>query len=81
MFQGESSDECPNSTTVDSEGLHSCEKCNILHYLLYPESTNLTPVTDNYESKMADQKTEDLILSLDMTDMDIEQPDRLGPLG
>ena len=74
MFQGEETRECVYSNRVNSEGLHSCELCNDLHHVLYPDCTNQFLVTDNEkESTMEMSKADDLILSPNAEDMDTAQ--------
>ena len=82
MFQASEVHSCPNSETIDSDGLHSCFSCNVLHYALFQNAAEAAEITETNKTDLSEstmsniEKPEDAldILKIHPTadDMEIE---------
>ena len=83
MFQAEEKSGCVNANRVDSDGIHSCDQCNPLHHMLYPNDVNKSGTDSNHnlfpenESSIKMSSANDaLMLHPDEVDMEIEQSEQ-----
>ena len=81
MFQAEVLPGCVDENRVDIDGIHSCDKCNPLHHMLYPNDDNMTDGDSNLKlfaesSSNMSTAIDDLILTPGADDMEIEETEK-----
>ena len=54
MFQASEVHSCPNSEILDSDGLHSCISCNVLHYALFQNAAEAVEIMETNKNDLSE---------------------------
>jgi hypothetical protein len=69
MFQASDVDSCPNSETLNSDGLHSCISCNVLHFALFQDAAKAVEIMETNTNDLSESTMEHIEKPEDESDL------------